>query len=151
MERNNTKWIRDKRNNCPEYKSYFNSLVTENKKLLKSRNKEFVNSLKTNKPCELCGNKYENPECYDFDHVVPSDKKFSLSKVIRNSSLVRLSDEIKKCRLLCVNCHRVVHPSNADPFVKTNGKHNYRVRRNRIIIYEEKIKKLSLYGLQGCV
>lgn len=60
--------------------------------------------------CAHCGQKFLDVQ-YDFHHLDPQEKEFSLGDVQTNSSktwlLVR--DELKKCCLLCANCHRLYH------------------------------------------
>lgn len=57
---------------------------------------------KESTPCMDCG------KCYpyyvmDFDHL--SDKQFSISKIKWQNSSINLK-EIKKCEIVCSNCHR---------------------------------------------
>ena len=57
--------------------------------------------------CEICG--YDkNDNAFDFHHIDPSDKKYSLSGKY-NLSFEKLKDELDKCMLLCSNCHRELH------------------------------------------
>lgn len=55
-------------------------------------------------PCTDCGNSF-SPESMDYDHVPGRGEKRSNVSLIRVLS-VALS-EIKKCDLVCANCHRV--------------------------------------------
>lgn len=60
------------------------------------------------KPCVDCGKQY-HPCCMEFDHV-RSTKKFSLSKAARGGfSVAAIVDEIAKCEIRCVLCHRLRH------------------------------------------
>lgn len=62
--------------------------------------------------CSCCGFPFDG-ECtciFDFHHRNPEDKLFN----INNCSLGRhgkkkILEEIKKCDLLCANCHRIIH------------------------------------------
>lgn len=46
----------------------------------------------------------------DFHHVDPKEKSFNLDcRHIINMSSARVMAELKKCILLCANCHREVH------------------------------------------
>lgn len=60
--------------------------------------------------CVSCGGEFEDC-CYDFHHLNPSEKEFTISQSNTNGarSWLKLRDEIKKCALLCANCHRLVH------------------------------------------
>lgn len=57
--------------------------------------------------CSLCPEK--EPCCLDFHHVDPSQKEMSVSRLRNFTSFKRLKNEIKKCILLCSNCHRKFH------------------------------------------
>jgi len=58
--------------------------------------------------CIKCGyNKY--PEVLEFHHMDPSKKDFNVSSKGHCRSWERVSEEIKKCILLCANCHREIH------------------------------------------
>jgi hypothetical protein len=63
----------------------------------------FINSFK-DVPCVDCGQKFP-PECMDFDHV-SADKLENVSRM-RRFSKERLVNEIKKCEVVCANCHRI--------------------------------------------
>jgi hypothetical protein len=70
-----------------------------------SANREFVSDLKR-KPCSICGKSYP-PECMDFHHPNP-DKEKGIAQIY-GRSLENILAEIKKCELVCSNCHRSVH------------------------------------------
>lgn len=78
--------------------------ILKNKEL-RTKRLEFVNSLK-NKPCTDCGIKYP-PYVMEFDHL-GNEKKFKeISVMVRQTySEERILNEIKKCELVCSNCHR---------------------------------------------
>ena len=58
--------------------------------------------------CVRCGySKY--PEVLEFHHTDPLKKDFNVSKKGHCRSWERVSKEIKKCVLLCANCHRELH------------------------------------------
>jgi transposase len=57
--------------------------------------------------CKLCG--YDRcVGALEFHHVVPSDKRFSLSHRGVTRSLEKARAEASKCALLCANCHAEV-------------------------------------------
>ena len=66
----------------------------------------WLNKYKTTKGCEECGYN-EHGVAIDFDHIDPSQKKFNISHRLAAATLMSLFDEIRKCRLLCANCHRI--------------------------------------------
>src|SRR6185503_17863347 len=65
---------------------------------------EWLESLKCG-PCTDCGHLYP-PECMDFDHVAGT-KVASASRLLRTASKARVIAEVKKCDLVCANCHRI--------------------------------------------
>lgn len=59
--------------------------------------------------CEICGyNKFI--QGLDFHHLDPKLKSFKISSIQKND--IKLKEEIDKCQLLCVNCHRELHYSD---------------------------------------
>lgn len=66
---------------------------------------DLVLSWKKNCPCTDCGGIFP-PECMDFDHV-RGTKVMGVSEFTsRCASKDALIGEIKKCDLVCANCHR---------------------------------------------
>ena len=58
-------------------------------------------------PCMDCNKQYP-PICMDFDHRDRTTKIDSIAHMgWCNSSLKRIKEEIKKCDLVCANCHRL--------------------------------------------
>lgn len=58
------------------------------------------------KSCEVC--KFSDIRVLDFDHINPADKKFSIARGVNECySWELIAEEIKKCRILCSNCHRI--------------------------------------------
>lgn len=56
-----------------------------------------------NVPCTDCGERFP-PECMDFDHIA-ENKSFGVGQSWTKPWDVVL-DEIKKCEIVCSNCHR---------------------------------------------
>lgn len=57
--------------------------------------------------CEKCG--YDKCKwAFDFHHLDPNEKDFSLSKNI-TLSWDKVKKELDKCILVCANCHREIH------------------------------------------
>lgn len=92
---------------CPEHRptrqfgckkcTHYNSLAT-----LRTKRLELVRNLK-NKPCIDCGLRF-HPCQMDFDHI--HDKSDNVSNLVGSqASLQRISDEIKKCEVVCCWCH----------------------------------------------
>jgi hypothetical protein len=59
--------------------------------------------------CGDCGREEESLSFFDFHHIDPSTKKASIASLLTGSSMTKLMEEVKKCILLCPNCHRRRH------------------------------------------
>jgi hypothetical protein len=87
----------------------------QKQKVLKRRNQHRYNKkTKLNNSvggkCQICGyNKYQG--ALHFHHIDPSQKKFTLSDATarRKYSQEEIDNEIKKCVLVCANCHAEIH------------------------------------------
>jgi hypothetical protein len=53
-------------------------------------------------PCTDCGE--SDPLVLEFDHL--GDKEFNVSYGIQNIGWKRVLEEIRKCDVVCANCHR---------------------------------------------
>ena len=69
-------------------------------------NRELVNRYKRFLGCQICQEK--EPVVLDLHHRDPLEKDKDPS-TLRNYSTERLKAEIRKCAVLCANCHRKVH------------------------------------------
>lgn len=59
------------------------------------------------KPCTDCGHKFPVC-CMDFDHREPAKKKFNVGSMFAHHYARELIElEIRKCDLVCANCHRI--------------------------------------------
>ena len=75
------------------------------KNTLKER-RDLIDQIKLKTGCTLCGYK-NHPVALDFDHLNPLEKSFTIGTKYTSVSFDSLMDEIKKCRVLCANCHRI--------------------------------------------
>jgi len=70
-----------------------------------------------NKTCIICGE--PDVRTFEFDHIEPALKSFGISQGIRaGKKWVEILEEIKKCRILCANCHKI-HTANQRGWYKT--------------------------------
>lgn len=68
--------------------------------------KEYIIELKK-APCMDCGLEYpDEPWLLEFDHREADDKLRTISTLAKNGSFRLLKEEIEKCDLVCVLCHR---------------------------------------------
>ena len=56
-------------------------------------------------PCKDCKNRFPSV-CMDFDHVI-GEKLFDIAGAFDRYPLAVLLEEIKKCEVVCANCHRL--------------------------------------------
>lgn len=70
------------------------------------RRKFWIDKIKTKCGCAECGYN-AHPAALDFDHIDPNDKEFLIPRVLSRGNLRRIFKEIRKCRILCANCHRI--------------------------------------------
>lgn len=57
--------------------------------------------------CCKCGYNKLIPSVYDFHHLNPEEKDFSISG--KSYSFEKLKSEVDKCILVCRNCHAEIH------------------------------------------
>jgi hypothetical protein len=75
--------------------------------------RDFVNNYKSSRGCEMCGWN-AHPAGLDLDHLDPKtkykDKNGNLvspSTMVSRYTLQVIQVELKKCRVLCRNCHAI--------------------------------------------
>lgn len=68
---------------------------------------DFMGRLK-DQACMDCGVKYPRA-CMEFDHRPGTTKEFALSqvKLLTRPTILKVVRELKKCDLVCANCHRI--------------------------------------------
>jgi len=77
--------------------------------LNKKKYKEQIDLIKANSGCKYCDEK--EPCCLDFHHI--GHKTSQISKM-RQNGLTKTLEEIKKCVVVCANCHRKLHAGIMD-------------------------------------
>ena len=99
-------WCREYREKNKE--SLKNMRWKYDKKHYKKR-KDFISSKK--KYCVECGyDKY--PEILEFHHIVPINRTKKREHNILSFSIGKLREEVKRCIVLCPNCHSLLHHGN---------------------------------------
>lgn len=68
-----------------------------------AENRVWINGFKSERGCQLCPER--DYRCLDFHHLDPKDKSATVSKMYAYSKEA-IMREIKKCVILCANCHR---------------------------------------------
>ena len=83
-----------------------------NKKLNSDRNKNFLKRYKKIVGCTICGWKKSTWGLH-FDHINPNTKTHDISKM-SGYSRDSIKKEMRKCRLICANCHSIHTQQQAD-------------------------------------
>lgn len=90
-------------------KVYYNKTVEvrRTKQISRAKKNQLKNRLRLldffkNHSCVQCGE--ADPIVLELDHIV--NKRKNISDMIRNHSWRSIRYEIKKCQVLCANCHR---------------------------------------------
>ena len=106
----------------PEYlkrhKGYWKNRYATDRKYKKKRKKDarawtyankylWLKEYKAKKGCKFC--RERNPICLEFHHKDPKKKEFTISKVKTTKNKENILLEIKKCIILCSNCHKKEH------------------------------------------
>ncbi len=78
--------------------------TVKNNRLIRLRNKAYIDSVKGTNPCADCGVSYP-PYVMQFDHIVDG-KRGNVADMARSGfSIENIQLEIDKCELVCSNCH----------------------------------------------
>ena len=99
--------------------------------------------------CALCGLEDKCMDIYDFHHINPQEKDFTISQGLYNNSWSTLVNELKKGALLCANCHRRVH-SNFEKYSKSLKSSFIPERADEITILIEDLKTHKLCYCKNC-
>lgn len=89
-----------------EYRAKNRSLICVKRSKKRQATLKKLIDLKGNK-CSICQTTFDS--CvYDFHHIDPSTKDFTISEHM-DKSWDTLQNEVNKCILVCSNCHRMLH------------------------------------------
>lgn len=79
----------------------------ESQRRARQRTRDLVSGFKKD-GCVICGEKH--PACLQFHHNDPSQKVMTIQRAVaRKMPHPQLIAEIKKCTVLCANCHAKQH------------------------------------------
>jgi len=77
------------------------------------RGKEKWDLFKGSLHCARC--KENHIACMDFHHIDPSEKEYEVSALVSSKMFTKAYKEVKKCIVLCANCHRKLHYDEKTP------------------------------------
>lgn len=92
-------------NHYTKYKEAYLMRAKIRREALRSEFRQNMFEYLSKKACVECGER--DIRVLELDHINPSNKKFSISQAVRlGYKWAEVLDEIKKCRVLCANCHK---------------------------------------------
>lgn len=74
---------------------------------------EYVKNIKKRGKCGKCNKKYHYSQL-GFDHITQEEKLGNISRLVWETSLDVVMDELKKTQLLCSNCHALTEWERAE-------------------------------------
>ena len=74
-----------------------------------------LNTIKVSHPCLDCGGHFK-PSQMDFDHWDPTQKTANVALLVGQSANV-IAEELRKCHLVCANCHRIREATGTRPLI----------------------------------
>lgn len=74
-------------------------------KVKKDSIRDYIKTYKEYYGCMDCGTKFPY-YVLDLDHRLGTEKKFTPSSLHRTNSWDKMIEELKKCDVVCANCHR---------------------------------------------
>ena len=100
---NDPRKLEAQRNHYAKHKDKVKAAVSRRRSTIREEWHEFKRTLK----CAKCSQKH--PATLDFHHLDPTKKDGIISKLVSNGCFALAKKEIKKCIVLCANCHRIHH------------------------------------------
>ena len=88
------------------YEKYKDKIIEANKRNRLMHRKTW-DEYKATLFCTKCG--FSHVAALDFHHEDPSKKEYNIHKLVGNGRFTKAYEEIKKCIVLCANCHRIHH------------------------------------------
>jgi predicted HNH restriction endonuclease len=90
---------------CKKCADKFNAYSRKNVRNNKLKVLEYFGNV-----CSICGFKSEVLDVFDVHHKNPKDKEIEIAYLLKTKrDFNRILDEVKKCILVCSNCHRIIH------------------------------------------
>jgi hypothetical protein len=81
--------------------------IKEQRVINRGLSKDYIKNLKQNSKCSKCGD--ERWYVLDFHHLNDDSKIENISKLANMGATKKIEEELKKCVILCSNCHRELH------------------------------------------
>ena len=88
-------------------KKKYRAACTKSRPKFRYSRGQWLNELKSGLHCKIC--KEDRIPCLEFHHRNPKEKEFAISNGVWQFSRKKILAEIRKCEILCSNCHAVLH------------------------------------------
>lgn len=104
---NNPNWKGGTSDNQKRYQENKEEYLRRSKEN-RAEKREWLKEYKSKLECDECGE--NRSACLEFHHKNPEEKFKNVSEMtLQSYSIERIKKEIDKCRVLCSNCHKVLH------------------------------------------
>lgn len=88
-----------------KYRDLYRARARKRRDALKKEFRENMLVYLNDKVCTICGE--TDVRTFEFDHVDQEEKTFTISQAVRlGYGWPEVMAELKKCRILCANCHK---------------------------------------------
>lgn len=105
--------------------------------------------------CQCCGYAICN-DALEFHHINPEEKEFTFGRIKANpKNREKIINELKKCILLCSNCHREIHSGCRqipevyaefdDSLIKSEYELRKNMRKQQIVITQPVVDRRKIY------
>lgn len=89
------------------YEKYKKNIIAKNRHN-KEKNILWFHEYRKTLKCNRCGENH--PACLEFHHSNPKEKEYTIGVIVYGTySIETIMKEIKKCEVLCSNCHNKEH------------------------------------------
>lgn len=91
-------------------RKHYESNYAKRREKLNARRKELKKEwdvFKATLKCTNCG--FDHHAALDFHHEDPTEKEYNVNRLVSDGRFRKAYEEIKKCIVLCSNCHRIHH------------------------------------------
>ena len=101
--------VRRKKNKEYSRKDYLANYAKRREQLNTRRRelKKKWDEYKATLSCTKCG--FNHHAALDFHHEDPTEKEYNVNRLVSDGRFKKAYEEIKKCIVLCANCHRIHH------------------------------------------
>lgn len=99
--------IENKRASWRRYYARHKTEIKQQIRRRKAANRKLFQEYKKTLKCKRCPENH--PACLDFHHKEGKKEQYVSVLAARGYGMKRILEEIKKCEVLCSNCHKKLH------------------------------------------